>query len=162
MGNPFFLIMVFALSALAAGWLYPGDRTPDLVSTAVAGGEAKVLEESVKTVTATVAHVDPASGMITLKGLGGEFRAFATDEGEMDLLEVKAGNQVLEPGKDPVAAAREAATRFEPSETPAGGLVQLVEMTGTVDGLNVPQDLAPPKGLAEESATIKVPALKDL
>lgn len=159
MRNPFFLIMVFALSALAAGWLYPGDRTPGLVSTAAAGGEARVVEESVK--PATVARVDPASGMITLQGPGREFKAFATGEGVKDL-EVKAGGQVPEPMKYAVAADRETAVRCEPNETPARGPVQLVEMTGTVDGLNLRQGPAPAKGLAEESATIKVPALKDL
>ena len=160
MRNPFFLLVVFVSSALAAGWLYPGDRTSDLVPTVTAGGEGRVLEESLK--TATVARVDPAGGMITLKGPDGKLTAFGTGEGVRNLLEVKDGDQVLEPGNDPVAAAQKAVARSEPNEMSAGGLVRLVEMTGTVEKLDELSGLAPPKGPVEESPTITDPDLTDL
>lgn len=162
MRNPFFLLVVFVSSALAAGWLYPGDRTSDLVPTVTAGGEGRVLEESLKTATATVARVDPAGGMITLKGPDGKLTAFGTGEGVRNLLEVKDGDQVFEPGNDPVAAAQKAVARSEPNEMSAGGLVRLVEMTGTVEKLDELSGLAPPKGPVEESPTITVPDLTDL
>ena len=160
MRNPFFLLVVFVSSALAAGWLYPGDRTSDLVPTVTAGGEGRVLEESLK--TATVARVDPAVGMIPLKGPDGKLTASGTGEGVRNPLEVKDGDQVLEPGNDPVAAAQKAVTRSEPNEMSAGGLVRLVEIAGTVEKLDELSGLAPPKGPVEESPTITVPDLTDL
>jgi len=162
MRNPFFLLMVFVTSALAAGWLYPGDRTSDLVPTVTAGGEGRVLEDSVKTAAATVVRVDPAGGMITLMGPDGEFTASGTGEGARSLLEVKDGDQVLEPGNDPVAVALKAVTSSEPNEMSAGGPVRLVKIKETVERLDEPSGLALPTGPVEESPTITVPDLTDL
>lgn len=175
MRNPFFLLLVFALSAWAAGWLYPGNRTPDLAPNAGAGRESEVPEENLlKTVKATVARVDPEAGMITLKGPYGEFKAFGTGEGQENFLEVKVGDQVvmtyrettaaqvLGPGNGPVAAAQKEVTRSEPNEAPPEAMVQLVKMTAAVESSDAPQDLAPPKGPLEESAAITIPDLTDL
>jgi len=155
MRSPFFLLTVFALSALAAGWLYPGDRTQDLVSTAVAGGEARVLAESSKAVTATGARITP-------KGPDGGLGIFGTGEGVKAHPEVEATDPVLASGNDPSAAGREAVTRSGPSDTPADGMVQLVKMTTSLDRLDERQDITPPEDPVEESAMIKVRDLTDL
>jgi hypothetical protein len=162
MRNPFFLLMVFTLSALAAGWLYPGDRTTDLVSTAAAGGEAKVMAESSKTVTATGARVTPASGVITPKEPDGGLGVFGTAEGVKAHPEVAAADPVFASGDDSSAAGREAVTRSGPNDTPAGGMVQLVKMTTSLDRLDERQDITPPEDPVEESEMLKVRDSTDL
>jgi hypothetical protein len=160
MRDPFFLIMVFALSALAAGWLYPGDKTTDLVSTAVAGGEAGVLAETSK--TATGARATPASGVITPKGFYGGLGVFGAGQGVKAHPDVGAADPVLAFGDDSNVTGREAVTRSGPNETPADGMVQPVKMTTSLDRLDERQDITPPEGPVEESAMLKVQDSTDL
>ncbi|MCG6908031.1 MAG: hypothetical protein LJE63_15620 [Desulfobacteraceae bacterium] len=162
MRNPFFLLTVFALSALAAGWLYPGNRTPDVASTAATGGGVGVSEETFKTGTATVARVDPAADMAASKGPDAGSTASGMGEGVKDLPEVKAGDRILEPGSDSVAVVQEAVIRSEANQRSADGLVQLVETTRAAERLGERLKLGPPKGSLAESATPKVPDSNEL
>jgi len=174
MKNPYFSLTVFILAAFAAGWLYPGYKMPDLVPSAVAAGEPKVLEENIKKVTATVESVDLATRMVTLKGPEGKLMEFRAGEEVKNLPQVKVGDQVvmtyyesiaaqiLKPGTDPGAAAQQVVATAKPGEKPAGVAAQQVTVTATVEAIDENKEYVTLKGPEGKSTAVKVRDPKNL
>ncbi|MDZ7596853.1 MAG: hypothetical protein U5J82_00785 [Desulfobacterales bacterium] len=174
MKNPYFSLTVFILAALTAGWLYPGYKLPDLVPSAVAAGEPKVLEENINTMTATVESVDLATRMVTLKGPEGKLVEFKVGEEVKNLPQVKVGDQVvttyyesiaaqiLKPGTDPGVAAQQAVAAAKPGEKPAGAAAQQVTVTATIEAIDENGHYVTLKGPKGKSTAVKVRDPKNL
>jgi hypothetical protein len=174
MKNPYFSLAVFILAAFAAGWLYPGHKMPELIPSAVAAGEPKVLEENINSVTATVESVDLATRMVTLKGPEGKLMEFRAGEEVKNLPQVKVGDQVvmtyyesiaaqiLKPGTDPGVVAQQAIATAKPGEKPAGAAAQQVTVTATVEAIDENREYVTLKGPKGKSTAVKVRDPKNL
>jgi hypothetical protein len=168
------LISVFGLFALGVNNASAQTKLPDLVSSAAATGQPKVLKENMKTVTATVESIDLATRAVTLKGPDGQVMGLKVGEEVKNLPQVKVGDkvavtyyesiaaQIIKPGTGPASGAQQAVATAKPGEKPAGAMVQQVTVVATIEAIDKATQYVTLKGPEGKTVEVKVNNPKNL
>ena len=172
-----YLIMIVGVVFLSATWAGAGGDPQKQVKTpqtTPAASKPTVIEENLKTLTATVEAIDLANQKVTLKGPKGKLLEVKVGDTVKNLPQVSVGDlvvvryyesiaaQLVKPGTPLGSSMQEAVGTAKPGQMPAGVAGRQVTVTAKIEAIDKKAQKVTLKGPEGKTAEVKVPKPKML